>query len=66
MNNRIVNPLDHVLNMCESGMLPCKFDIFNAKDELKRLKGGLDYLRVENNHLKDKIAENDTIAKSDN
>ena len=66
MNNRIINPLEHIFNMCESGILPCKFDIFNAKDEFKRLKGGLDYLRIENDHLKDQIAENNTNAKSDN
>jgi hypothetical protein len=57
MNNHIVNPIEHILNMCESGVMPCRFDIFNAKDELKRLRGGLDYLRVENNNLKDQIKE---------
>lgn len=57
MNNQIVNPLEYVLNMCESGVIPCKFDIFNAKDEFKRLKGGLDYLRIENNNLNNSLKE---------
>jgi len=43
--------------MCESGVIPCKFDIFNAKDEFKRLKGGLDYLRIENNNLNNSLKE---------
>jgi uncharacterized membrane protein YgaE (UPF0421/DUF939 family) len=35
-------------------VVPSKFDIFNAKDQLKYLRGGLDYLRKENETLKEK------------
>lgn len=36
--NKISDPLDYILNCCEQGLLPNKFDIHNAKDELKKLR----------------------------
>lgn len=36
--NKLTNPLDYVLNCCEQGLIPEKFDILNARDELKRLR----------------------------
>jgi hypothetical protein len=53
MNNKLPDPLDYILQLCESGVIPSKFDIFNAKDELKYLRGGLDYLRKENDSLRE-------------
>lgn len=36
--NKLTNPLDYILNCCEQGLIPNKFDILNAKDELRKLK----------------------------
>lgn len=36
--NKLTNPLDYVLHCCEQGLIPAKFDILNAKDELQRLR----------------------------
>jgi hypothetical protein len=36
--NKLTNPLDYVLNCCEQGLVPDKFDVLNARDELNRLK----------------------------
>lgn len=36
--NKLTNPLDYVLHCCEQGLVPAKFDILNARDELKRLR----------------------------
>lgn len=36
--NKNSNPLDYIISCCENGLIPSKFDIHNAKDELKRLR----------------------------
>lgn len=36
--NKLTDPLDYVLNCCEQGLVPERFDVLNAKDELKRLR----------------------------
>lgn len=35
--NKYTNPLEHIINCCEQGILPYKFDILNAKDYLKEI-----------------------------
>lgn len=55
MNDRISQPLDYMIELCENNKIPTKFDIFNAKDELKCIRGGLDYLRRENENLKSQL-----------
>jgi hypothetical protein len=54
--DRNFKPLDYVLTCCGEGLMPSQFDVFNAKDELKYLCGGLDYLRKENDQLKEELA----------
>jgi hypothetical protein len=54
-------PLEYMIHLCEENNLPSQFDIFNAKDELKCLRGGLDYFRRENEELKTKIAQLEKI-----
>lgn len=34
--NKLTNPLDYVLNCCEQGLIPEKFDILNAYIQIKR------------------------------
>jgi len=36
--NRFSDPLDHIIQCLELGMLPTSFDIRNAKDELRKIK----------------------------
>lgn len=51
------NIIEQVLNSCENDKLPCKFDIFAAKEELKYLYSKLDYIRKENERLNIKLYE---------
>ena len=51
--NNIAKPLEYMIKLCEDNNLPSKFDIFNAKDELKCLRGGIEYLRKENDLLRE-------------
>lgn len=57
-------PLEYMINLCEENNLPSKFDLFNAKDELKCLRGGLDYFRRENEELKSKIAQLESVLSN--
>lgn len=50
-------PLEYMISLFETNSIPTQFDVFNAKDELKCLRGGLDYLRHENEKLRIKINE---------
>jgi|694.fasta_scaffold22497_18 hypothetical protein len=43
--SQYANPLDHVLQCVEIGLVPYQFDINNAKDELKKLRQELDHYR---------------------
>lgn len=36
--NRLSQPLDYILNCIEQHSFPHKFDILNARDELKKLR----------------------------
>lgn len=49
------NCIEHVLRVCEEGNSPTPFDIHVAKDELKCILGGLNYLRKENETLKSQL-----------
>lgn len=40
--NKDANPLNYILNSCEQGLVPSKFDIHNAKDELIKLRSKID------------------------
>ena len=53
MAEKSPNPLDYLIEVCESGHMPSKFDIFSAKNELKYLRGGIDYLNMELKLLKE-------------
>ena len=64
MNDHIANPIEYMISLCEKHNLVAKFDIFNAKDELKCLRGGLDYLRKENESLRTKL--NSILAQNKN
>lgn len=60
MKKFINNPIndsyiENILDDIENGVVPCQFDIFNARNELKYLKTGIDYLKYENDDLRNKI-----------
>jgi hypothetical protein len=57
-------PLEYMIHLCEEHNLPSQFDIFNAKDELKCLRGGLDYFRRENEELKTRISELERVLSN--
>lgn len=48
-------PLEYMISLFETNSIPTQFDVFNAKDELKCIRGGLDYLRHENELLRKKL-----------
>jgi hypothetical protein len=55
MSDKIAKPLEYIIQVCEENNMPSKFDIFNAKDELKCIRGGLEYFRKENDCLREEI-----------
>lgn len=42
-DNRFSDPLDHIIQCLELGMLPTLFDVKNAKDELRKLRDKVQY-----------------------
>lgn len=44
--NKDANPLNYILNCCEQGLVPSKFDINNAKDELIKLRSKIDSFAI--------------------
>lgn len=38
ITNRLSSPIEHVLNCYELGLTPTQFDVFNAKDELRKIR----------------------------
>lgn len=41
---KLADPLEHILSCCERGILPTKFDILNAKDQLRKTREQIDSL----------------------
>lgn len=41
---KLADPLEHILACCERGILPTKFDILNAKDQLRKVREQVDGL----------------------
>lgn len=41
---QLSNPLDHVLNCCEKGIMPTAFDVLNAKDQLRKTREQIESL----------------------
>lgn len=41
---KLADPLEHVLSCCEQGIVPTKFDILNAKDQLRKIREQVDGL----------------------
>lgn len=42
--NKLSDPLSHILNCCDRNIMPTKFDILNARDQLRKIKDQLENL----------------------
>lgn len=42
--SKLADPLEHILSCCDRDILPTKFDILNAKDQLRKMREQVDSL----------------------